>query len=186
MTDLDPRIGELLDARTPQQAVTRDWNAVLLRAGMPARAPRRRRRPSPGWLLLAAALVIPAGLAVAKAGQGIVHYLSGPATPAERALVRPLNPTFAGASGIRGDVARARRLVSITVGGHRYVFVMVPLTRHASGGCFYEIVDRRTAEEKDCGFDPQDRHPRRSPPKWWGRERPSAPNRSRSSSVGSG
>jgi len=166
MTDLDPRIGELLDARTPQQAVTRDWNAVLLRAGMPARAPRRRRRrPSPGWLLLAAALVIPAGLAVAEAGQGIVHYLSGPATPAERALVRPLNPTFAGASGIRGDVTRARRLVSITLGGHRYVFVMVPLTRHASGGCFYEIVDRHTAEEKDCGFDPQDRHPRRSPPK---------------------
>jgi hypothetical protein len=165
MADLDPRIGELLDAHTPRQTVTRDWNAVLLRAGMPAHPRRRRRRPSPGWLLLAAALVIPAGLAVARAGQGIVHYLSGPATPAERALVRPLNPTFASASGIRGDVDRARRLVAITLGGHRYEFVMVPLTRHASGGCFYEIIDRHTAEEKDCGFDPQDRHPRRSPPK---------------------
>ena len=166
MTDLDPRVGELLDARTPQQAVTQDWNAVLLRAGMPANARRqRRRRPSPGWLLLAAALVIPAGLAVAKAGQGIVHYLSGPATPAERAAVRPLNQSYAGAPGVHGDLSRARQLVSIAIGGHRYVFVMVPLTRHASGGCFYEIVDRHSGEETDCGFDPQDRHPRRSPPK---------------------
>jgi len=45
MTDLDPRVGELLDARTPQQAVTQDWNAVLLRAGMPANA---RRQPGDG------------------------------------------------------------------------------------------------------------------------------------------
>jgi hypothetical protein len=164
MTDLDPRIGELLEARTPQRAVTRDWNAVLLRAGMSG-ARRRRRRPSPGWLLLAAALIIPAGLAVAKAGQGVVHYLSGPATPAERAIVRPLNRSFAGTPGVHGDLARARQLVSIGVGGHRYVFVMVPLTDHASGGCFYEIVDRHSGEEKDCGFDPQDRHPRRSPPR---------------------
>ena len=47
------------------------------------------RRP-PGWLLLAAALVIPTGLAVAGAGQGVVHYLPGPATPAERAIGRLL------------------------------------------------------------------------------------------------
>jgi hypothetical protein len=50
---------------------------------------RGGRRP-PGWLLLAAALVIPTGLAVAGAGQGVVHYLPGPTTPAERATGRLL------------------------------------------------------------------------------------------------
>src|SRR5262245_27752630 len=108
MTDLDPRIGELLDARTPQQTVARDWNAVLTRAGMSAATRRRRRRrPSPGWLLVAAALVIPAGLAVAEAQHEIVHYLSGPATPKQRAVVRPILHPFTGAPGVHGDVARA-------------------------------------------------------------------------------
>jgi hypothetical protein len=165
MTDLDPRIGELLDARTPPRAVTPDWNAVLTQAGMASRARRRRRRPSPGWLLLAAAIAIPAGLAVAQVGHGIVHYLSGPATPRQRAVVRPLVHPFTGAPGVHGDVKHGRQLVSVSAGGHRYLFVMVPLTGHAAGGCFFEIVDGKRVEDNDCGFDPQDRHPRTSPPK---------------------
>jgi hypothetical protein len=64
---------------------------------------------------------------------------------------------------IRPDLDRARPLVSVTLGGHRHVYYMAPLT-HGVGGCFFEIVDRRTVADSECGYDPKGRHPAVSRP----------------------
>jgi hypothetical protein len=114
------------------------------------------------WLLLAAALTVPAGIAAATARHQLVDYLSGGPTRQERHEIAPYvrQPLFR--AGIRADLRRARRLVAVTIGRHRYVFFAVPLTR-GSGGCTFEIVDRRHLRGSDCGLDPRARHPAVSP-----------------------
>ncbi len=163
MYDLDPRVGELLEARTPPVAVDPAWDDVLRRAGHPRSVRRRRRMPATRWLLLAAALAVPAGIAAATARHQLVDYLSGGASRQERHDIAPYVHGFASHPGIHADLRRMRRLVAVTVGGHRHVFVMAPLTRGGSGGCIYEVVGH-TLTAGDCGLDPRARQPAVSPP----------------------
>jgi hypothetical protein len=162
MYDLDPQVAELLDARTPPPAVDPAWEDVLRRAGHPRSVRRPRRVPAGRWLLLAAALAVPAGIAAATARHQLVDYLSGGASRHERQEIAPYVHGFASHAGIHADLRRMRRLVAVTVGGHRHVFVMAPLT-HGSGSCMFEVVGH-TVAGGDCGLDPRARHPAVSPP----------------------
>jgi hypothetical protein len=158
MRDLDPQVGALLDARTPPVRVDGDWQDVLRRVRRPARS-TRGGIPRTRWLLLAAAIAVPVGIAAAHARHIVVEYLSGGVSHKERDQLSPLVRPFASGGGtIKADLDRARPLVSVMVGGHRHVFYMAPLT-HGSGGCFFEIVDRRTVADSECGYDPKGRHP---------------------------
>ena len=130
---------------------------------MPSRCSAARRVPPARWLMLAAALAIPAGIAAATARHELVDYLSGGASRQERHHIAPYVHGFASHPGIHADLRRMRRLVAVTVGGHRHVFVMAPLTRGGSGGCIYEVVGD-TVTAGDCGLDPRARHPAVSPP----------------------
>ena len=129
MYDLDPQVAELLAARTPPPTVDPAWEDVLRRAGHRRSARRRRHVPAGRWLLLAAALAVPAGIAAATARHQLVDYLSGGATQHERHEIAPYVRGFASDAGIHADLSRMRRLVAVTVGGHRHLFVMAPLTR---------------------------------------------------------
>lgn len=162
MYDLDPQVRELLDARTPPAAVDLAWGDVLRRAGHPRSARRRRRMPATRWLLLAAALTVPAGIAAATARHQLVEYLSGGASRQERHQIAPYVRGFAFHAGVHADLRRMRRLVAVTVGGRTHVYLMAPLTRGGSGGCMFEVVGH-TAAELDCGLDPWARHPAVSP-----------------------
>lgn len=164
MPDLDPQVGELLDRRTPPVKVEPRWDDVLRRAELEAGAERRPmlRLPRRRWLLLAAVLAVPVGIAAAQAHRVFVHYLSGGASTKQRDQIRSsahaghyFNLTH---GHIRADLHRARRLVSVSLGGHHHVFLMAPLT-HGSGGCFFEIVDGRQIVDSECGYDPKARHP---------------------------
>ena len=162
MYDLDPQVRELLDARTPAQVVDPAWEDVLRRAGHAQPVRRRRRVPAARWLLLAAALAIPAGIAAATARHQLVEYLSGGASRQERDEIAPYVRGFASDAGIHADLRRMRRLVAVTAGGRTHVYYMAPLNR-GSGGCVYEVVGH-TVSGGDCGLDPRARHPAVSPP----------------------
>ena len=163
MSDLDPIIGALLHRRTPLLAVEPDWANVLQRVDhAPAARPRRiRRLPRRRWLLLAAAIALPAGIAAAHARDVAYRYLSGEAAGKPRREIESINVRFAGAD-ISADVPNARGVVSVTIDGHRYVYYEAPLTS-GSGSCFFEYVGGRV-DDRECGYDPQDRHPVVSPP----------------------
>ncbi|MGH3141028.1 MAG: hypothetical protein ACRDQE_14965, partial [Gaiellales bacterium] len=128
------------------------------------------------WLLLAAAIAVSVGVAaahashvagarhVAQSKHVVVQYLSGGLSQKEREQLNTLAPHLVLAHGtIHADLDRARPLVSVTLGGHRHVYYMAPLS-HGSGGCFLQIVDRRTVADWECGYDPKDRHPAVSEP----------------------
>lgn len=133
-------------------------------------APRTR------WLLLAAAVAVLLGVAAARANHGaharhvaharvvVVHYLSGGLSQMERDQLNTLAPHLVLSHGtIHADLDRARPLVSVTVGGHRHVYYMAPLS-HGVGGCFLQIVDRHTVADSECGYDPRSREPAVSEP----------------------
>lgn len=93
-----------------------------------------------------------------------MRYLSGGLSPKERDQLSPFVRPFASGGGtIYADLDRARPLVSVTLGGHRHVYYMAPLT-HGVGGCFFRIADRHTVEDLDCGYDPKGREPAVSEP----------------------
>ena len=164
MYDLDPQVGELLEARTPAPAVDPAWEDVLRRA-RPCRA--RAAPAAHAGDPLAPAGGRPrhsVGIAAATARHRLVDYLSGGPTRQERHEIAPYVRRLAFRAGIRADLRRTRRLVAVTLGGHRYVYFMAPLTR-GSGGCTFEIVDRRTVADAECGLDPRGRHPAVSPPR---------------------
>ena len=140
------------------------------RSGLSNHPPRTR------WLLLAVAIVVPVGIAaaharhvaparhVAHAKHVVVQYLSGGLSQKERHQLNPfVRPFLSGGGTIYADLDRARPLVSVTLGGHRHVYYMAPLT-HGVGGCFFQIVDRRTVADSECGYDPKGRHPAVSRP----------------------
>jgi hypothetical protein len=94
----------------------------------------------------------------------IVRYLSGGLSQEERDQLSPLvRPFSSGGGTIYADLDRARPLVSVTLRGHRHVYYMAPLT-HGVGGCFFQIADRRTVGDLDCGYDPKGRQPAVSEP----------------------
>jgi hypothetical protein len=126
--------------------------------------------------LLAVAIVVPVGLAaaharhvaparhVAHARHVVVQYLSGGLSQKERYQLNLfVRPFLSGDGTIYADLDRARPLVSVTLGAHRHVYYMAPLT-HGVGGCFFQIVDRRTVADSECGYDPKGRHPAVSRP----------------------
>jgi hypothetical protein len=93
-----------------------------------------------------------------------VQYLSGGLSQTERDQLRPLVRQLALHHGtIRADLDEARPLVSVTLGGHRHVYYIAPLTQGV-GGCFLEIVDQSTVRGLDCGYDPKGRQPAVSDP----------------------
>jgi hypothetical protein len=98
------------------------------------------------------------GIAAAQAHRVFVQYLSGVASTKQRGQIRSFAHGFLTHGHIRADLHGARRLVSVALGGHHYVFLMAPLV-HGSGGCFFEIVDGRRIGVSDCGYDPKARHP---------------------------
>ncbi|MGH3138279.1 MAG: hypothetical protein ACRDQE_00960, partial [Gaiellales bacterium] len=140
------------------------------RSGLSHHAPRAR------WLLLAAAIAVSVGVAaahashvagarqVAQSKHVVVHYLSGGLSQKEREQLSPfVRPFVSGGGTIYADLARARPLVSVIRGGHRHVYFMAPLS-HGVGGCFFQIVDRRTVTDSECGYDPKRRQPAVSEP----------------------
>ena len=93
-----------------------------------------------------------------------MQYLSGGLSQKERDQLSPVVRELVLHHGtIRGDLDRARPLVSVRLGGHRHVYYMAPLT-HGVGGCFLEIVDESTVSGLDCGYDPKGREPAISEP----------------------
>ena len=93
-----------------------------------------------------------------------MQYLSGGLSQKERDQLNTLAPQLVLSHGtIRADLDRARPLVSVTLGRHRHVYYMAPLT-HGVGGCFLQIVDRRTVGDLECGYDPKGRQPAISEP----------------------
>ena len=82
----------------------------------------------------------------------------------ERDLICPfVRPFVWGGVTIYAFLDRARPLVSVTLGGHRHVYYIAPLT-HGVGGCFFQIDDRRTVGDSECGYDPKGRQPAVSEP----------------------
>lgn len=141
-----------------------------MRSWLAHHAPRTR------WLLLAVAIAVSVGVAAARAAHGahprheahargvVVRYLSGGLSQKEREQLSPYVRPFASGGGtIYADLDRARPLVSVIRSGHRQVYYMAPLS-HGVGGCFFQIVDRRTVEDLDCGYDPKGRQPAVSEP----------------------
>ena len=153
MPDRDPRVGRLLEARTPPVTVEPRWDDVLRRAGATRRSvvrmPRRR------WLVLAAVLAVPVGIAAAQAHHVFVRYFSGGVSGTPRRVIASAIRPFVG--HIQADLSRARQLVTVSVGGHRYAYFLAPLT-HGNGGCYFEIVDR-VQISSDCGYDSKGRYP---------------------------
>ena len=125
--------------------------------------------------MLAAAIAVSVGVAAAHAKHGadarnahargvVVRYLSGGLSQKERDQLGPfVRPFSSGGGTIYADLDRARPLVSVTLRGHRHVFYIAPLT-HGVGGCFFQIVDRRTVADSECGYDPRRRQPAVSDP----------------------
>lgn len=159
MPDLDPRIGELLDRRTPRVRVEPRWDDVLRRADGGAGAERRSilHLPRRRWLVLAAVLAVPVGIAAAQAHHVFVRYLSGGVSGTPRQVIATVIRPFAGQQHIQADLSRARQLVTVSVGGHRYAYFLAPLT-HGNGGCYFEIVDQ-VHVSSDCGYDSKGRSP---------------------------
>jgi hypothetical protein len=154
MPDRDPSVGELLEARTPPQTVEPRWDDVLRRAG----ATRRSivRLPRWRWLVLAAVLAVPVGIAAAQAHHGFVRYFSGGVSGTPRRVMASAMRPFVG--HIQADLSRARHLVTVSVGGDRHAYFLAPLT-HGNGGCYFEIVNRVHLAGGDCGYDPKGRYP---------------------------
>lgn len=159
MPDLDHRIGDLLDRRTPRVRVEPRWDDVLRRANSGAGAGRRSivRLPRRRWLVLAAVLALPVGIAAAQAHHVFVRYLSGGVSGTPRQVIATVIRPFAGKQHIQADLSRARQLVAVSVGGHRYAYFLAPLT-HGNGGCYFEIVDH-VHVSSDCGYDSKGRSP---------------------------
>jgi hypothetical protein len=155
MPDLDPRVGELLDRRTPRVTVEPRWDDVLRRAGVTRRSvvrmPRRR------WLVLAAVLAVPVGIAAAQAHHVFVRYFSGSVSGTPRQVIASVIRPFVGARHIEADLSKARHLATVSVGGHGYAYFLAPLT-HGNGGCYFEIVDQ-VHISSDCGYDSKGRSP---------------------------
>jgi hypothetical protein len=122
--------------------------------------------------VLAVAVAVPLGMAAAHArhaepGRHVVHgrrivveYLSGGLSQTERDQLGPVVAQDVLNHGtIHADLDRTRPLVSVTLGGHRHVYYMGPLAPHGVGGCFFQIADRSTVGDSECGYDPKRRQP---------------------------
>jgi len=151
-----------------------EWHTRGVGLGNCVRSWLAHHAPRTRWLLLAVAIAVSVGVAAARATHGaharhggrgvVVRYLSGDLSQTERDQLSPFVRPFASGGGtIYADLDRARPLVSVKRGAQRRVYYMAPLT-HGVGGCFFQIVDRRTVSDLDCGYDPKGRQPAVSEP----------------------
>ena len=124
--------------------------------------------------MLAVVIAVPLGLAAAHSRHTpparraadahsrpiVVRYLSGGLSHTERVQLSPLVAQDALNHGtIHADLDRTRPLVSVTLGRHSHVYYMGPLAPYGVGGCFFQIADRRTVGDSECGYDPTRRQP---------------------------
>jgi hypothetical protein len=136
-----------------------------------------RHAPRTGWLLLAVAIAVPVGIAAAHARHATptrhglrarhiaVHYLSRGLSQTERGQLGPVVAQETLNHGtIHADLDRTRALVSVTLGRHGHVYYMAPLAPYGVGGCFFEITDRHSVGDSECGYDPKSRSPAVSEP----------------------